>query len=653
VETEPEQSFASDPVGEASWIERTRHVFPWIVVGLVCAGACVRIFVAYAAPIFSDYDPISLFRSDPGLLYYVTERIIENGGWPPDDFRADPRIEHPATSDIPAMFTVGVEFLVAWAYLLFGFGLPLHLFALVFMGIVASMTVVGVAGLTRELTGSKTWACLAGLVYVVTAGSYRTLGIILIREDLSLPLFSLHLYLLARALRVKSAGAIAAAAAAMVAALATWHAMSFVFTIEVACIFAWFLRTGENPLGGKGRKESWTALAVFAAGGLLIPVLLSKWFLFSLPVQMLGVMAIMPTLQRWLFHRVHKVHKVHGDLRRAALAVASLAIIAGICAGIKSWLAPGIGDYSHVLEMMFAKVRHLGARPNDPAELSYGARLIWAGVFETSSPKILITWLGVLAFLTPVSAFSHIRTWWRGRGDGREATLAAFAATALVLALLVKRLFALSAILSPVLAVMLLRVSFTARARNHWVAALVLVQFALASSVIDNTLLQSWYNPILLRQLAGTLHYIQDELPGEDAIAADFVASSAILAQTTHASVLQPKYETLRSRDRIERFTMGLFHTSPEAFRETLRRDFDARYLLVDMPFLWKSRYAAGLPLDASVPPARSAASLLLTNDRNIYKSIPGYRLLYESSSRAPLFRLYDLAGGARAGSRE
>jgi len=631
VDTEPEQSLATEPVGEVSWIERSRHVLPWIVVALVSAGACIRIFVALAAPIFSDHDPISLFRSDPGLLYYVTERIIENGGWPPDDFRADPRIEYPATSDIPAMFTVGVEFLVAWGYLLFGFGLPLHLFALVFMAVVASTTVVGIVGLARELTGSKAWACVAGVVYVATAGSYRTLGIILIREDLSLPLFSLHLYLLARALRVKSVGAIAAAALTMVAALATWHAMSFVFTIEVACIFAWFLRTGENPMRTKG---SWIVLVVLAAGGLLIPVLLSKWLLFSLPVQMLCVMATMPLLQRRLGS---------GDLRRAAIALASLALIVGVCAGFKSWLAPGSGDYSHVVEMMIAKVRYLGVRPADPSELSYGARLIWAGVFETSSPRILMNWLGVLALLTPVSALFSFRTWWRGRGDGREATLVAFAAAALVLALLVKRLFALAAILSPVVAVILLRTSFTVRVRSPWVVALVLVQFVLASSVIDNTMLQNWYNPKLLRQLAGTLHYIRDELPGDDAIAADFVVSTAVLAQTTHASVLQPKYETTRSRDRIERFTMGLYHTSPQEFRETLRVDFDARYLLVDVPFLLKGRYAAGIPLDGSKLPTGSAASLLLTNDRNLYQAIPGYRLIYESNPHLSRFRLYDL----------
>jgi len=437
---------------------------------------------------------------------------------------------------------------VAWGYPLFGFGLPLHIFALVFMSIVASTTVVGVAGLTRELTGSRKWACLAGLVYAVTAGSYRTIGVILIREDLSLPLFALHLYLLARAIRVKSAGTIAAAAVTAVAALATWHAMSFIFTIEIACIFAWFLRTGENPLRG---KASGIVLAIFAVAGLLIPVLLSKLFLFSLPVQMLLVMAMMSFIQPRLGS---------GDLRRAIIGLLALAAIGLVFAGSKAWLALGSGDYAHVLEMMLAKVRYLGTRPRDPLELSYDARLIWAGVFETSSPQALMSWLGALVFLTLVSAFGSLESWWHGKGDGRTETLAAFAGVALVLALMVQRLFALAAVLSPPLAVILLHSSFRSPARRHWMLALVLLQCVITANVLDQTKLQGWYNPALLKQLAGTLHYIRDELPNEGAIAADFIVSAAVVAQSTHPSVLQPKYETARSRNRIERFTKGLYH---------------------------------------------------------------------------------------------
>ena len=43
-----------------------------------------------------------LLKSDPGLLYYLTQRVVDSGGGAPDDWRADPRIEYPSTVDIPA-----------------------------------------------------------------------------------------------------------------------------------------------------------------------------------------------------------------------------------------------------------------------------------------------------------------------------------------------------------------------------------------------------------------------------------------------------------------------------------------------------------------------------------------------------------------------
>jgi hypothetical protein len=59
-----------------------------------------------------------MLRSDPALLYYVTEEIrssIDQARLEPREFHADPRIQHPFLTDVPAEFPVGQEFLVAWA----------------------------------------------------------------------------------------------------------------------------------------------------------------------------------------------------------------------------------------------------------------------------------------------------------------------------------------------------------------------------------------------------------------------------------------------------------------------------------------------------------------------------------------------------------
>ncbi len=605
--------------------------FPLLVIVLVVVATSVRILVPLASPIFTKFDPISLLRSDPALIYYITERIVDAGGMVPADFRADPRIEYPETTDIPAMFTVGEEFLVAWGYLLFGSGMPLHLFAFGFMSFIASLTVVGVAGLGRELTGSAAFGVAAGALHVGTGGTYRTIGSILVREDLSLPLFALHLYLLARASRLKTPGAVMLAAGAAAAALATWHAMAFIFTMEVTCVFLWHLRTGKNPMEA---RASWLFVGVLILGALSIPVLQSKLFVFSAPVQMLVAMLVVARLS---------LGSAANRVERAATSVGVFVLLALLLTVAKSFFQDGAADYSHVLAMMVGKVQHLGQLPEDPATLPFGARLIWNGIFETGSPELIWNYIGPLSLLVLVATVYWVAPWWNGRGPSNPAIAVAFGGGALLSTLLVSRLTALAAILAPIPTVLLLGTMKSHRFRTSILAGLIVIQCGFTYVKIDNTLLKGWYSPPLLVQLGRTLHFIQDNLSGEGAIAADFVTSSALLVHTTHESILQPKYETTRSRDRIERFMVGIYSESPDAYREILRQEFGARYLIIDMPLLWRSRYTGGIPKNANAPPMGTAAHLLLNNNKAVYQSVPGYRFLFESRKLHPRYRLYEL----------
>ncbi len=620
---------------------------PWsfaLCVGLlVCLGASWRLATAFSVPALASDDPIGLLRTDPALIYYISERIVDAGGIPPADFRADPRVESPLLTDLPGMFTVGQEFLVAWGYLMLGGSVPLHVVALYLMIVVASLAVVGVAGFARELTGMRVWGCLAGLLYIITAGSYRTPGYILVREDLSFPLFALHLYLLARAARVRSAVSVVLAALAVTLALATWHAMSFVFALEVVCVFAWYLRTGDGPLR---TKNSVFFPLVLAIGSMLVPVLHSKLFLLSLPMQMLFVMYAVPRLPI-----ARRSGESGGNLRSASISLVLLLLLAAGCAALRGTLAPGVGDYAHVMDMMLAKVRNLGRLPTDPNELSYGARLLWQGIFATGSPFLLAKYLGVLVLIAPLALLTQVEPWWRGRradADARAAVTVALGVVTLGLALLVERLIALAALLLPVVTVLFLASRFTKRARAWWVVGALVAQMLVALVAFDHAALRDWYHPIVVQQLGGTIRYMQQHLEEEGSVAADFVTSSAVLAHTDHAVVLQPKYETARSRARIERFVVGLYHESPAAFAHVLRSEFQARYLLIDAGFLRGVRYEAGLRNDSRAPPSNTAAYRLLSNSPSHYGKIPGYRLLYASHEfrargRAPRYRLYDL----------
>jgi len=632
--TEPTAPRAGDDsTAEGTWPHWLRRIAPWLLVaGIVAGGTAVRIGVATSMPYLHDRPVEGLLKSDPGLLHYLTERVVAAGGWLPDDFRADPRIEHPESTDIPAMFTVGQEFLVAWSYLALDGRFPLHLVALYVMGLVAALAAIGVFGLALELTRSRAWACLAAGLYALSYANYRTIGFLYIREDLSLPLFGLHLWLLARALRTGRAAPMVGAGLAAAGALATWHAMTFVFSVEVACLLAWWLRTGRSPLAP---PRGWLLTAALGAMALCVPVLRAKLFLLSPAYLALVSMTLAPWLDR---------HLPVGASARALLHVAIVGALVGSMGVVATLL--GADDYRHVFDLMIAKFRFLGQRPVDPALLSFDVRMLWQGPFATGSPVRLAFGLGVLALAVPAAGLASVRSWWRGHGDPLGPVLAGFACVLLLLALLVDRVQAVAGVLAPVVGVAILRMLVAgvgARRRVAIVAGLLAVQVALFSYMIANASLKSWYHTGHQAALVEVIQFVRSNLPPGAVIATDYVTSPALLAHTDARVVLQPKYETNRSRRRIERFESAFHRESPSEFARVLREEFDARYLLVDTAILWFTRYEAGFSPTAPKSTAGTAAKALMWSHGRELERIPGYRLLTTAGGRPPRIRLFEL----------
>jgi hypothetical protein len=588
----------------------------------VVASAGVRIGLGLGEAGFDPVRPERVLKSDPALLYYVTERILDAGGRPPGDFRADPRVAHPETVDLPATFSVGQEFLAAWLYRATGSEQPLHVFCVWLFAFVASLAAIGVYGLALETTGRRRFAALAVVLFVASPAAYRTAGFVLIREDLSLPLFALHVFLLARAVRVGGAAAHGLAGLALLTALATWHAMSFVVTVEVACLFAWFLRSGESPFAAPG---AWCGPVVVAAGSLAVPLLWSTGFLLSPPA--LGVLALAAA-------EVSRRLGVGG--RAAPAAVAVLGLAAGL--GLAHALEVG-ADHRHVHDLVWAKLRHLGERPLDPSLLSFDARLLWHGPFETASVRELVAATTVGLVLLPVAIAQAIPIWWRGRGDRLAAVTVAFAAAFAVLALLMRRNLVVYGMASPVVAVWVL-----SRLRpgtwTPWIAGLAAAQLVAGAGILPHRELR-WYVPAHQRELEHAIEWMRRSLPDEGAVAADFVNSTAVLAHTRRPIVLQPKYETVASRRRSREFFETFFFGTAADLHAWLER-YRCRFLLVDRATLWGLRYLAGLPEASERPAPGTAAADFLARDPG-RPTAAGFRLRYRSPLASDHMRLYEI----------
>ncbi len=593
--------------------EPGRGLVALALLALVLLGTWTRIRTTLSDPGFAAGPPEGLLRSDPALLAYFTQRIAESGGLPAD-FGAEPRIEHPLRLDVPALFPIGPEFLVAALWKLLGAGVPLHMACLYASSFAASLLVLGVYLLARELSGRRSLGLAAALFAALLPANYRTIGFLFVGEDWSMPLFALHLGLAARARRLPGIGSALLCALPLVGALATWHAASFFLTLEALALFAWFWLRGRNPFA---HAPAWCVLACLVLGGLAVPVLRHTGFVFSLPLLIAAALGLAALVAR------------RGWSRTAAVG-ALAAFVA--CGSIGS-----SGEYSHVFGLVWHKLVQFGALPDDPLALPPEVRLMWQGPFATLSPVLGVALLG-LGTLGFVYAGLQLR---RGTQDDPLGVACLLALGSLPLAWLVERTLVLPALLAAPLCA-----AACVRWRASWIGGALLAQALLLAHYLSGYVIP-WYQPPSRQQeLAALVRALPQFVPEGEAVATDFVNGTAVLLQTRRPILLQPKWESKQSRERIERFLEAFFHGTLPGLSRMLREDFHCRYLLVDRAVLGlECRYAAGIPA-RSEPPPDSPAALLCVDDAARLGSLRGYKLLYRSPKDH--YRLFELGPESR-----
>ncbi|MBI5362088.1 MAG: hypothetical protein HZA53_02845 [Planctomycetes bacterium] len=607
----------------------------WALVGgavvlfaAVAFGAWMRVHAALHDPWFDATQAEGMLKSDPALLYYFVERILESGGWLPADVHADPRILHPTPVDVTALFPLGMEFVVAWWRMLSGSGEPLHMTCLRVTSVLASCAAIGVYGLALELTRRVGWALAALGVFTFTWANYRTVGFLLVGEDFSVPWFALHLYLLARAARLRTPASIVLAALTWIAALATWHATSFFASIEAVLVWAWFARSGANPLAA---PKAWLFPVVAFALSLLVPILWGTRFYGALPVQILFGLAA----AAWLAHRGTRSHGV-----LVAASIAAAAAWFGIAWLVARALGGELSEYGPVWGLLAAKLRYLGELPTDPLALPAEVRLMWQGPFATAQPGDLASQLGFGLLVLPLLVLGAGRAWMRRGGGASTALLGAALIVGLVLAWLISRTVILPGLLLPV-AVAGCCSEWSARwasqrARTGIAAALVGLVFVQAADCADRVrgFESSWYRPPQRQQeLRALVRALPSLVPDGEAIASDFMNSTAILAHTRHPILLQPKYEDRESRRRAVQFFDAIYHRTPDEVRRMLLDEYQCRYLVLDrftLTRLGASLYLGGVRSDARPTPG-TWWELLAREAGPTLPEVRGYRLLYRS----------------------
>ncbi len=589
------------------------------ILALFLLSAKARIDATLRDPLFDAERPEGLLKSDPALLYYVTERVLDAGGGAPADFRADPRVQHPDRTDLAAEFAPGQEFLVAWWHRFRGREDALHVSAVRVMSFTASLAVLGVALFVWAWARGATWALLAATLFCFLPANYRTLGFVLMREDLSFPLFALHLGLLAWAVLRASSRLYLLAGFFLGAALATWHALGFFAALELGVFHLWFLWTDRSPFED---RRAWPVLIGPVLAGTLVPALATAGFSFGAPMLLAYALLAVGILRR------------ARSLTRLASAGLAAAVF-GLLLFVSRVLVPGRSGYAHVYEVLAAKLAHLGRLPADPNAISFDARLLWQGPFATADLRSIAWYVGWGSLgLLALALVLGLRR--RARLAGFEAFLVTFTLLSFPVAWLIERTVILAGFLVPVTAAVLLARSPRA-ALGRGIFALAATAQAAAFLPWVSSFACAWYRqPPHRDELCALVRWIGDNVDPSRAILSDFVNSTAVLAASRNPICLQPKYETELSRRKAEAFLSTFFQRSPAELHELARERFQADYLLVDRYTLGKlSAYSAGSTGD---PATGSAAAAFLDPEPRTYAAIDGFELVYESPDGFPLF---------------
>jgi len=594
-----------------------------VLLALVLFSAFVRVQIARHDTNFASATAEGLLKSDPALVHYVTSRIVENGGFAPTELSADPLVEHPAGLNLPASLTIGQEYLIAWAHLLVGGERPLHEVALLLMALTAACGLVGVYGVAREWSGSARWGIYAALLWTLVPAAYRSAGVLFLREDLAFPLLMASLWSILRCRRTGERSDHLLAGVLIGLSLATWHASAHFTLLIAGCLLLSVLVARVRPIS--------------AEVGLLLP-LAAALTVALFPVGRARLLFLTPTI--CAFAAAALANRPGLDRPRRIAEGIGVLFLGAISSRL---LGGGILEDSHVHELLFAKLVHLGQRPLDPTALSFDARLLWQGPFETSQLTAALLSLG-LASLGLAAAFKRDLL----SPFARSLVLLSVAAAWLITRVLILP----AALLSAAGAALLAR-----HERGRSLAlALLLAQAGLFARHVTTQEL-SWYKPPGRQaELSAMVSAIREHVPMGEAVASDFMNSSAILTHTRRPILVQPKYELDSSRRAAELFLTGFFHSDATEFKRALRNERDCRYLLVDRFTLgFLSTYTAGLA-DGQAPASGTAAAALLSQDDDTLASLPGYELLWRSpdtilqrpnarGEREPydLYRLYRL----------
>jgi len=537
-----------------------KKAFTVLMLALLCAGVVsYKHHLFKKLPFFDKQDGDGFFWTESAFHFRHFLMITEGKNIP----SIDREIQHPEGLDTVRYITPVMERVTGTLYRLFFSSTPPHLFLIYYSFIFTTLSVLAIFLVGKIVWRSNVAAFISAVFYGLTPASLiRTAGAGFIREDFALPFIFFSFACFMYCLRKDKPLVSAIGSSLLFIALAAWHATQLYLSLFILGMTTAYFISKKKVLP----RKSLLVFVVFMLGSsILLPILRAKYFIFS-PALMLSYGLLAASF----------ISAFKGGNKRKNILIGQLVIIVLFAASLI--IQKLMGAYSHIYELIFAKIRFLGVLPEDPAKLSFEAKAVWTSAFV--SPKLIeIPILLSFSFLFGmIGAIIMIYRISRRKAEPYEVMIAFFTICTFVLFLMIHRM--------------------------HIFAVFFL---ALSSFIRENT-------------------------DKDSAVLTMFQLGPAVAVYTGHPVILHSKFESKLLRDKVEDVYTSLFQSEVE-FYELCRRYkadlfvYQTNIALEGMPM--SVRYLAGV---TSLRTDSAAFLLHFAQDK-----LKLFRLIYQN----PFYRVY------------
>jgi len=567
---------------------------------------------------FCPTNAVGLFWTESAFHYHYAQLAATGAGIPECDRRMQyPEGIRPDRDETPMM-----ERFAGWMYRRqSGPAAPFHVYLMSLVCAYSTLVLFPAFFFSLYLWRSALAGVVSALFYALT---YTLIGDVVlgayVRQDFILPFLFGGTWLLAMAADSGRRWLAAGAAVLLAFSCAAWHLAQFYYLVLLTGLAGlYFARSAA-------RERIARALTVVTLGVLALSLLSPALRHGRFPLSGAMLVAYALLIQ-------------HGILRRRTASVGWRFLLFGILlSGGRGAALLLAGDhyaqYSHVYRLVLDKIRFLGIKPADPAQLSFESRVMWTSSFLSPSPATMFralggAWPAALAGGI-LLARDFIRDRRRPPGADAERPISRglllwLTGVFIILFALIQRMEVFAAFFVCVLAGNMVPAQpFTRRGAFRLAVVAALVAFSFWN--IQRLRIVSHAPPA--DQLRPLIAALGRHTRADEPILAAFPLSPVICAHLGRPVMVHSKFENRRVREKVEEFYTALFQDEDVFYR--FCRRYNAAYFIFE-PAMWRDTSPESLRYftDRLGPAPDSAAERMF----NQPLSLKNFELVYAADA--------------------